>query len=127
MNLGPNGSESNGTIASGFAIGMSANGRLIVFSSDATNLLGNAVGAPNGTFQVFMRDRCLDGSGSIAGCTPATTLVSIAPDGAIGTGSSLHPAIAAGGSATAFDSTATNLLGPGVDTNAKTDVFVRDR
>jgi hypothetical protein len=127
VNLGPNGTESNGDIPGGFAISMSANGRLVVFASDATNLLGNAVGAPNGTAQVFMRDRCLDKGFAIPGCVPATTLVSIAPDGAIGNGSSDRPAIAAGGSATAFISAAANLLGPGGDTNDQSDAFVRDR
>ena len=127
VNVGPNFTESNGDIPGGFAIGMSANGRLVVFASDATNLLGNAVGVPNGTFQVFMRDRCIDKGLAIPGCTPATTLVSIAPDGAIGNGSSTLPAIAAGGSAAAFVSTATNLLGPGGDTNNLSDAFVRDR
>jgi hypothetical protein len=127
VNLGPNGTESNGDIPGGFAIGMSANGRLVVFASDATDLLGNAVGAPNGTNQVFMRDRCLDKGFPIPGCTPATTLVSIAPDGAIGNGSSTLPAIAAGGNAAAFVSAASNLLGPGGDTNNLSDAFVRDR
>lgn len=127
VNLGPNGTESNGDIPGGFAIGMSANGRLVVFASDATNLLGNAVGAPNGTNQVFMRDRCLDKGFPIPGCTPATTLVSIAPDGAIGNAASDRLAIAAGGSATAFVSFASNLLGPGGDTNNLSDAFVRDR
>lgn len=127
VNLGPNGTESNGDIPGGFAISMSANGRLVVFASDATNLLGNAVGAPNLTFQVFMRDRCLDKGFAIPGCVPATTLVSIAPDGAIGNASSDRPAIAAGGSATAFIGFASNLLGPGGDTNNLSDAFVRDR
>lgn len=127
VNVGPNGTESNGDIPGGFAIGMSANGRLVVFASDATNLLGNAVGVPNGTYQVFMRDRCLADGVAIPGCTPATTLVSVAPDGAIGNGSSTLPAIAAGGNATAFGSAASNLLGPAVDTNNLSDAFVRDR
>ena len=80
---------------------MSANGRLVVFASDATNLLGPPVGAPNGTFQIFLRDRCLDNGVPIPGCTPATTLVSAAPDGGLGTASPAIPRIAANGATTA--------------------------
>jgi hypothetical protein len=106
---------------------MSASGRFVAFASDATNLLGSAVGMPNGTFQIFLRDRCLDGGVPLDGCTPSTTIVSTAADGGLGTASSDRPAIAAGGSATAFVSAAANLLGPGVDANNLLDVFVRDR
>jgi hypothetical protein len=127
VNVGPGGTESNGDIPGGFAISMSAGGRLIAFASDATNLLGPAVGAPNGTFQIFLRDRCLDKGVAVPGCTPGTTLVSAAPDKGLGTAVSSHPALAANGAATGFMSVAPNLLGPGVDANNLTDVFVRDR
>jgi hypothetical protein len=106
---------------------MSADGRLVVFASDATNLLGPAVGAPNGLFQVYLRDRCIAGGVALDGCTPSTTLISAAPDKGLGTASSDRPAITAGGSAIGFVSAAGNLLGPGVDGNGKTDVFVKDR
>jgi len=127
VNLGPGGTESNGDIPDGYALGMSADGRLVVFTSDATNLVGPAVTAPNGTFQVFLRDRCLAKGVAIDGCTPTTTLVSAAPDGGLGTASSDRPAIAADGSAIGFVSVSENLLGPGVDANKKADVFVKDR
>jgi WD40-like Beta Propeller Repeat len=127
VNLGPGDTESNGDIAGGYSLGMSAGGRLVVFTSDATNLLGPAVGTPNGTFQIFLRDRCVDKGVPLDGCTPATTLVSAAPDKGLGTGSSGPAAIAASGSTTAFQSAAPNLLGPGVDANGVTDVFARDR
>ncbi len=127
VNLGPNGSESNGDIPGGFAISMSSNGRLIAFASDATNLQGPAVGTPSGTFQIFLRDRCRDDGVAIPGCTPATTLVSAAPDRGLGIANSDHPALAEGGSTTAFLSAASNLLGPGVDANGLRDVFAKDR
>ena len=82
---------------------------------------------PNGTFQIFLRDRCLDKGVPIPGCTPATTLVSAAPDKGLGTGISSHPALAAKGPTTGFVSVAPNLLGPGVDANNLGDVFARDR
>ena len=106
---------------------MSANGRLVAFASNATNLVGPAVGAPSAVYQVFLRDRCLADGVVIDGCTPATTLVSGAPDGGLGVGSSDRPAIAPGGATSAFISAAANLLGAGVDANGRSDVFVRDR
>lgn len=128
VNVGPNGSESNGDIPGGQSIGMSADGRFVVFASDATNLLGNAVGSPNGTFQIFLRDRCVGADGiAIPGCTAQTTLVSAAPDKGLGTASSSHPTIDENGSTTAFLSAAGNLLGPAVDANGVADVFARDR
>ncbi len=127
VNVGPGGSESNGEIPGGFAIGMSKNGRLVVFASNATNLLGPAVGAPTAVYQIFLRDRCRTDGVAIDGCTPSTTLVSAAPDKGLGTASSSQPAIAANGSTIGFVSAAPNLLGLGVDANNLNDVFVRDR
>jgi hypothetical protein len=106
---------------------MSAGGRLVVFASDANNLLGPAVGAPSGIMQVYLRDRCIDKGVAIDGCIASTTLVSSAPDKGLGTASSDRPAIAAYGATTAFVSAAGNLLGPGVDANGRTDVFAKDR
>ena len=54
---------------------ISADGRLVVFASDATNLVA---GDNNGVADIFLRDTCI---GAPAGCSPATTLVSIASDG----------------------------------------------
>jgi hypothetical protein len=127
VNVGPGGTESNGDIPGGFAISMSAGGRLVAFASDATNLVGPAVGVPNGTFQIYLHDRCVDKGVAVPGCTASNTLVSAAPDKGLGTGVSSHPALAANGAATAFISAAPNLLGPGVDANNLADVFARDR
>jgi hypothetical protein len=128
INVGPGGTESNGDLAAGFALGMSGDGRFVVFASDATNLVGAAVGVPNPALQqVFQRDLCRSNGVAVDGCTPATTIVSTAGDGGLGTASSDRPAIAANGASTAFASTAPNLLGTGIDTNGVRDVFVRDR
>jgi Tol biopolymer transport system component len=55
----------------------------------------------------------------------STSLVSVASDGAQGNDPSSDPASSGDGRVVAFDSIATNLV-PG-DTNAKIDIFVRDR
>jgi Tol biopolymer transport system component len=104
---------------------LSAAGRFVAFSSDATNLVP---GDTNGFTDVFIRDRR----------TSTTERVSVGPGGVQGNGESgssrdspirsvlgLAVAISAGGRFVAFESDATNLV-PG-DTNGFRDVFVRDR
>jgi Tol biopolymer transport system component len=98
---------------------ISAAGRFVAFRSRATNLVP---GDTNNQPDVFVHDRH----------TRATTRVSLSsfvfPSGGNrqGTGGgSFVPAISADGRFVAFASDATNLV-PG-DTNARPDVFVRDR
>ena len=87
---------------------ISADGRLVVFASDATNLVA---GDNNGVADIFLRDTCI---GAPAGCSPATTLVSIASDGSSANAASGSPSISADGRFVAFSSGATNLLPAGV-------------
>jgi Tol biopolymer transport system component len=90
---------------------LSADGRLVAFASAAGNLGGGCAGS----FQIYVHDRA----------TAVTTCVSRAPGGgAQGDDDSLTPALSADGRLVAFDSAATNLLGPGLDTNGLADVFV---
>lgn len=86
---------------------ISADGRLVVFASDATNLVA---GDNNGVADIFLRDTCI---GAPAGCSPATTLVSIASDGSSANASSGAPSLSADGRFVAFSSEATNLLPAG--------------
>jgi Tol biopolymer transport system component len=90
---------------------ISADGRLVAFASDATNLVP---GDTNGATDVFVRDRS---SGT-------TERVSVRTNGTEGTGASTRPVISADGSAVVFTSTAPNLVTG--DTNGQPDVFVRD-
>ena len=60
-----------------------------------------------------------------AGVHPKTKRVSVSSAGAQGDSGSFHPAVSADGRFVAFASNATNLVGG--DTNAVSDVFVRDR
>jgi Tol biopolymer transport system component len=102
---------------------ISADGRYVAFWSDATNLVSNDT---NGTFDAFVHDRQ----------TGTTTRVSVGPNGAQANGQSARPVISRDGRYVAFESDATNLIGPvgagggllgglaGGDSNNATDVFV---
>jgi Tol biopolymer transport system component len=103
---------SEGNLTSAYQQAISANGRYVAFRSEASNLVP---GDTNGSWDIFVRDR-------EAG---TTTRVSVANDGSEGNGDSGYPSISADGRYVAFSSSASNLV-PG-DTNAVTDVFVRDR
>ena len=93
---------------------ISLDGRFVVFSSAANNLVPDDT---NGYTDVFVHDRQ----------TGQTTRVSVASDGAQGNRSSStsEPSISADGRYVAFSSLAGNLV-PG-DTNDTYDVFVHDR
>ncbi len=91
---------------------LSADGRHVVFESDATNLVA---GDTNGLTDIFVRDRQ----------TGQTTRVSVDGAGGQANGPSFGAAISADGTQIAFASAATNLvLG---DTNNLIDIFVFDR
>lgn len=90
---------------------ISADGRFVSFSSDATNLVP---GDTNATTDVFVR-----------GLQSATTMrVSVDSAGAQANGSSYFHQLSGDGHYVAFSSSASNLV-PG-DMNGTTDVFVRD-
>lgn len=91
---------------------ISADGRLIAFQSQASNLVP---GDANGAWDVFVHDR-------EAGTTER---ISTATGGVEGDGDSLGPEISADGHHVAFYSRASNLV-PG-DRNDAEDVFVHDR
>jgi hypothetical protein len=91
---------------------ISPNGRFVAFSSKATNLVTPAT---NGLAHVFVRDR-------VAG---TTELISVDSSEARANNNNIVTGISADGRFVAFSSPATNLVAS--DTNAKADVFVRDR
>jgi Tol biopolymer transport system component len=90
---------------------VSANGRYVVFQSDASNLLP---GDTNGVTDIFLRDTF----------TGAIRLISVATNGGFGSGASTEPVMTPDGTCVAFISAATNLVAK--DTNGCPDVFVRD-
>jgi len=107
-NLGPGGVQAN---LPSNQPDISANGRFVAFSSFATNLVP---GDTNGQPDVFLRDM-VNGT---------TQLVSVGIGGALANGDNAAPAVSSTGRFVAFISGASNLV-PG-DTNATSDVFVRD-
>ncbi|MCY3002101.1 MAG: MopE-related protein [Planctomycetota bacterium] len=90
---------------------ISADGTLIAFESDATNL---AVSDPNGATDVFVRNLT----------TNSTRMVSRVPGGALGNAASKAPALSGDGHFVAFESLATNLA-PGA-TAAFSKILVID-
>ena len=90
---------------------ISADGRLVAFTSDANNLVPRDT---NRIGDVFVRDRQ----------TGATVRASVASDGTQANDLSFLPAISADGRAVAFTSSATNLVAG--DANQTSDVFVRE-
>lgn len=91
---------------------VSGDGRLVAFSSSASNLVANDA---NNSFDVFVRDVQTGG----------VTLVSATSSGSSANQRSSNPVISADGRWVAFESSATNLV-PNVDGNRQSDVFVRD-
>ena len=104
----------NGAVGddSSFTPSMTPDGRYVVFTSSATNLVP---GDTNAVDDVFVRDR-------LAGTTER---VSVGTGGSEGNGASGQPSVSADGRFVAFRSEATNLV-PG-DSNGMADIFVHDR
>jgi hypothetical protein len=104
---------------------ISGDGRYVVFHSIATNLIGVA-GDTNGKRDAFLRDRDTDGDGLFDEPGAVRTIrISEASDGSQGNDDSQDPAITPDGRFVSFRSRASNLTAG--DTNAKFDIFVRDR
>lgn len=101
-----------GKSASGWMPAISADGRVVVFASQAVNLVA---GDGNDCGDVFARDRC----------DAKTERLTVSSDGVEATGSSGFPRVSADGRFVAFISEAPDLTAE--DTNEKQDVFVRDR
>ena len=117
---------------------LSGDGRFVVFTSSATNLVVDSAATPgvdesdtNGATDVFWHDRDADADGTFDESTPGATetrRVSVAADGAQGDGWSMVAAggaLDASGRRVAFTSEAANLV-TGDANGAAGDVFVKD-
>ena len=93
---------------------ISRNGRFVVYTSDATNLV---TGDTNNSADIFVFDRV----------TRQNARVSVDNNGVPGNGASTLSSISATGRYVVFTSRATNLVVGLVDNNAATDVFLHDR
>lgn len=109
VSVGDSGIQANGD---SFAPSLSADGRVVAFESDATNLVGDDV---NLVRDIFVHE--LD-SGS-------TERVSLSSAGVEANDVSLFAILSGDGSAVAFESDASNLVPD--DTNAAADIFFVDR
>jgi Tol biopolymer transport system component len=93
---------------------LSQDGRYVVFRSNALNLVG---GDSNNAYDIFVHDRL----------SHTTERVSLTSSQEQANGNSYEPIVSADGVKVVFRSSATDLLGAGVDTNARDDFFLRDR
>lgn len=110
VNINSNGSQAN-AILTNLVSSMSDDGRYIVFSTTATNLVS---GDTNGVEDVFMHDVQ----------TGTTVRISVNDQGVQGNGISTRAFISPNGRYVSFSSAATNLVSG--DTNGQIDVFVKD-
>lgn len=94
------------------SLAISGDGRFVVFSSDASNLVPDDT---NGVRDIFVRDRQ----------TGTTERVSVTSEGVQANGNCYHPSISRDGRFVGFDSDASNLVTG--DLNGYTDVFLFDR
>jgi hypothetical protein len=94
------------------AADVSADGNLVAFESDATNLVA---GDTNGERDIFVHDRQ----------AATTTRVSVATGAVQANNDSLNASLSGDGRFVVFESEATNLVAG--DTNNRNDVFVHDR
>jgi len=114
VSVGAGGTEANGPSMdpNGVWFSISADGRFVAFSSDATNLVpGDTNGAPD----VFVRDRQ----------TGAIERVDVATDGTQADMGADSPSISADGRYVVFQSLASNLVP--LDQNPAGDIYIRDR
>jgi Tol biopolymer transport system component len=105
--------DSSGTLANNNSNypAISADGRYVVFESNADNLVATDT---NAVYDIFVHSTQTD----------ATTRVSVDSSGTQANNGSYDPAISAGGRYVAFRSDADNLVA--TDTNSASDIFVHD-
>lgn len=109
VSVGPSAAQGNGD---SYLPTISGDGRYVTYTSAATNLVS---GDTNADYDIFVYDRN----------TGVTTRESVSTGSVQGNGDSIFSAISGDGRYVTFASAATNLVSG--DTNAKWDIFVRDR
>jgi Tol biopolymer transport system component len=115
VSLANDGSEPNGP---SFRPSVSGDGRYVVFTSQADNLIDND---RNSSSDIFLRDTCISAAGE---CRPSTVLLSADNAGIQANSSSDFGKISGSGRSVTFVSAADNLIVN--DTNLSEDIFVRD-
>ncbi len=122
-NARKNGVSSTGLLSATASTGplspaISADHRYLAFVASEPDPSSDASTGPT---NVYVRDTC---AGAAAGCTPATTLISVAADGSAADGPSSAPSISADGRYVSFASTADNLIAGG--SSGQGEIFIRD-
>jgi hypothetical protein len=112
VSVDSSGAEGNGPSGTFGGLAISADGRIVAFESNASNLVA---GDTNGVSDVFVHDRS----------TGLTERVDVDSFGAEANYGGSIPSISADGQSVTFASSATNLVAG--DTNNAGDVFVHDR
>lgn len=117
------GDKASGVDFDMYSTAISADGRFVAFSSEATTLVD---GDTNGLRDIFVRDRDFDTDGVFdePGMVK-TTRVSLGPGGIQANGNSWEVSISSNGRYVAYSSDASNLVSS--DGNGARDVFVVDR
>ena len=85
-------------------------GEFVAFASTSTNLV---VSPAITSSAIFLRDTCFSNtvkSGGSSTCSPTTSLISVAPNGAVANGASSEPTLDSTGTHVAYTSTASNLV-----------------
>jgi Tol biopolymer transport system component len=108
LSVSTGGQEANGDC---FTPRLSADGRYVAFSSNATNLVPEGSGGPS---EIYLHDRVAH----------TTICASVSNAGAQGNAYNWAPALGREGRYLAFASSSTNLVPD--DTNGNSDIFVRD-
>jgi len=114
----PNTAGAEGNAASFGPLSVSGTGRFVAFSSRARNFYGPDT---NNILDIYVRDRIAGFTFPVSLGNPPSNLAGRV----LGNGDSSEPDITGDGRFVAFQSLATNLVTG--DTNAASDVFVRDR
>jgi Tol biopolymer transport system component len=136
VSVSSSGAQNNDPAASSNSPDISADGRFVVFASDAVNLVA---GDTNGVRDVFVRDRQAGTTERVSVAADGTQGDRPSPSDGIRGGTRFGPAISADGRLVVFDSSATNLVPDDTNTCSQQgayvystpgtcpDVFVHDR
>lgn len=95
---------------------VSDNGEIVVFASSQRLVPEHTESGHSSSMQIYLYDNI----------NKTLRVISRAPDGRIGNSSSDNPYVSGNAQFVAFDSYASNLLGPDMDVNNKADIFIYD-
>lgn len=98
---------------------VSSSGAVVLFTSDAADLVGGSRDRNGGQSDAFVRD--------FSGSSPVTELVSVGNDGKSGIAAALGTGLSNDGRFVVFETASADLMTNSIDANGVSDVFVHDR